>query len=68
MTNVIQSGDGRIVPMNCAGCGATMNAHAEKPVDPLTRAETETVDAAVGALIDEIHQCPNCGNVQSRRV
>ena len=68
MTNVIQSSDGRIVPMTCPGCGAKMNPHAEKPVDPVTRAETERMDAAVGALIEEIHQCPNCHNVQSRRV
>ncbi|MBA2303560.1 MAG: hypothetical protein H0W08_13110 [Acidobacteria bacterium] len=64
----VQNGDGRIVPMTCAGCGMKMNPHAEKPVDPVTRADTERVDAAVSALIEEIHQCPDCGNVQSRRV
>jgi predicted RNA-binding Zn-ribbon protein involved in translation (DUF1610 family) len=67
MTNVVAS-DGRIVPMTCASCGATMNPHAEKPVDPVTRAETQSVDAGVDALIEQIHQCPGCGNVQSRRV
>jgi hypothetical protein len=68
MTNVIHNGDGRIVPMTCAACGARMNAHAEKPVDPVTREETGRMDAAIGAFIEEVHQCPGCGNVQSRRV
>lgn len=66
MTNINQIGDRRIVPMTCPGCGAQMNVHAEKPVDPVTRAETERVDA-LGPLIEEIHQCPGCGTVQSRR-
>ena len=60
--------DGRIVPMTCAACGALMNPHAEKPVVPLTEAEATAVDWAVGGLVEEVHQCPQCGGVQSRRV
>ena len=58
----------QIAPMTCGGCGATMNPHAEKPVEPVTRLETERMDASVGALIEEIHQCPDCHNVHSRRL
>jgi ribosomal protein L37AE/L43A len=50
--------------MTCSKCGHTMNAHAEKPVDPSD--ETEASGALL--LIEEVHQCPNCGNVVSRRV
>ena len=41
-----------------------MNAHAEKPVEP------RDADEAAGAvlLIEEVHYCPNCGDVESRRM
>ncbi|HJR58293.1 MAG TPA: hypothetical protein VJ813_02800 [Vicinamibacterales bacterium] len=45
-----------------------MNPHAEKPVVPLTEAEATVADWAVGGLVEEVHQCPQCGGVQSRRV
>jgi hypothetical protein len=45
-----------------------MNAHAEKPVMPVSAEEADRADAGLGALIEEIHQCPRCGHVQSRRV
>lgn len=68
MTNdTVWSNEGRIVPMTCDACGATMNPHAEKPVVAATRAEAERMDPAFGGLIEEIHQCPACGSVQSRR-
>ena len=44
--------------MHCPRCGAEMNRHAEK----LVYAESAT------ELVDEIHACPRCGNVESRRV
>jgi exosome complex RNA-binding protein Csl4 len=49
--------------MTCPTCGHTMNAHAEKPVEP--RDETEAVAVL---LIEEVHHCPKCGNVESRRI
>ena len=57
----------RIVPMTCSACGATMNPHAEKLVVPFGDGDVEGVDWAVGGLIEEIHQCPQCARVQSRR-
>ena len=53
--------------MTCAMCGATMNAHAEKPVVPISAEEAGSANAVIG-LIEEVHQCPHCGAVQSRRV
>ena len=57
----------RVTPMTCAMCGATMNAHAEKPVVPISAEEAGSANAVIG-LIEEVHQCPHCGAVQSRRV
>ena len=57
----------QIAPMICELCGAMMNAHAEKFVEPLSAAEAEQSDPALGGLIEEIHQCPRCGRIQSRR-
>ena len=57
----------QIAPMLCEMCGALMNAHAEKLVEPLSAAEADQSDPALGGLIEEIHQCPRCGRVQSRR-
>jgi hypothetical protein len=45
-----------------------MNHHAEKVVYPATAEELRLVDAALGGLLEGTHACPNCGNVESRRV
>ena len=52
----------------CPHCGATMNHHADKPVEPTDARESALVDAAFGAVIHEVHGCPSCGNVESRVV
>ena len=52
--------------MKCPKCGAEMNCHAEKPVDPLSAKEDAA--AAQGALVEEIHLCPRCGFAESRRL
>jgi hypothetical protein len=52
----------------CPACGARMNPHAEKVAVPMTEAEDEDADWVLGGVIEEIHQCPACGHVQSRRV
>ena len=57
----------QIVPMTCEGCGEPMNAHAEKPVVPVSADEAERADRGLGLLIEEVHQCPRCGAIQSRR-
>ena len=42
--------------LHCPRCGAEMNRHAEKLVYGEGAAE----------LLEEIHACPRCGNVESR--
>lgn len=54
--------------LRCPKCGAEMNRHAEKLVQPANAAELPLVDAALGGLLEETHACPGCGNVESRRV
>jgi hypothetical protein len=44
-----------------------MNRHAEKVVHPAIIDELRLVDAALGGLVEEMHACPRCGNVESRR-
>ena len=44
-----------------------MNHHADKLVEPTTRAELDQVNAALGGIVEEAHACPDCGNVESRR-
>jgi predicted RNA-binding Zn-ribbon protein involved in translation (DUF1610 family) len=53
-------------PMTCPKCGAEMNCHAEKPVDPL--GAKEAAAATKGTLVEEIHLCPSCGVTESRRL
>jgi ribosomal protein S27AE len=50
--------------MICPVCGAVMNHHADKLVDPVDR--LDAVDPALGGLLEETHACPRCGNVESR--
>lgn len=52
--------------MKCPVCGAEMNPHAEKIVEPRSPAEAAKADWTVGGLVEEIHQCPACGGVESR--
>lgn len=53
--------------MKCPACGAQMNPHAEKPTLPVDASEAARVDWGVGGVVEEIHQCPACGRVESRR-
>jgi transcription elongation factor Elf1 len=54
-------------PMICKECGVTMNYHAEKLVDPTNVEEARRIDPKLGGLIEEMHTCPGCGRVDSRR-
>jgi predicted RNA-binding Zn-ribbon protein involved in translation (DUF1610 family) len=47
-----------MVRLRCPRCGAEMNRHAEKLVYAEGAAE----------LLEEVHACPRCGNVESRRM
>jgi ribosomal protein S27AE len=53
--------------MICPKCGDEMNHHADKLVDPITPEERKHINPALGGLIEETHQCPSCGGVESRR-
>ena len=52
--------------MICDRCGATMNHHAEKLVEQSDVSEAQHANAALGGWIEEVHQCPRCGWVDSR--
>ena len=54
-------------PMICPPCGATMNHHAEKLVDPRTAEEAKQMDPKLGGILEEFHTCPRCGSTSSRR-
>jgi len=53
--------------MRCPNCGAEMNHHAEKLVQPTGSAEAASVDPALGGVIEEVHTCPACGRQAARR-
>ena len=44
-----------------------MNHHADKLVHPATSEEAKKIDAAIGGIIEEMHCCPGCGVMESRR-
>jgi len=46
----------------CVACATPMNQHAEK----VDFSSTLSVDPAFYGTVQEIHQCPGCGNVQTR--
>ena len=48
-------------PLACEVCGAAMNHHANKPVDPRSPEE-----AAAGLVTLEAHRCPACGHAETR--
>jgi predicted RNA-binding Zn-ribbon protein involved in translation (DUF1610 family) len=58
----------RIARMTCPGCGTEMNPHAEKPMVPPPDAEDGPAGWLVVGIIEEVHQCPACGHMESRRV
>jgi predicted RNA-binding Zn-ribbon protein involved in translation (DUF1610 family) len=53
-------------PMVCPECGATMNQHAAKVVYG-GEAPAAGVDPFLGGVVEEMHACPSCGYVTSRR-
>ena len=53
-------------PMVCPKCGATMNRHAEKLVEPRDANEVARAVAALGGIVQEFHYCPKCGGVAER--
>jgi hypothetical protein len=53
----------RIEVIHCPNDGTAMNCHAEKPVEPRNAEEARS-----GDIVEQVHQCPRCGAVESRRV
>ncbi len=53
--------------MLCPRCGVAMNHHAEKPVYVDEPEETGAIDPVLGAVVIEVHTCPECGESASRR-
>jgi len=51
--------------MICPRCGAEMNNHAEK-ISYETAEGNRNPDAVFGGVVDKIHTCPGCANVESR--
>ena len=51
--------------MICPSCGSEMNHHAEKLVLPTGPADV--VDPVLGGVVEEVHACPACGAMASRR-
>ncbi|MGE5306131.1 MAG: hypothetical protein ACM3TN_22725 [Alphaproteobacteria bacterium] len=53
--------------MICPKCGDEMNHHADKLLDPVSPEDLTHVNPALGGVIEEMHCCPGCGAVESRR-
>jgi hypothetical protein len=44
-----------------------MNHHANKVDYSVGNAESERVDPDFNGVLQEVHQCPNCGYIELRR-
>jgi len=53
--------------MRCPSCGAEMNHHADKLVQPTGAADEPMVDSALGGIVEEVYTCPACGTEAARR-
>jgi predicted RNA-binding Zn-ribbon protein involved in translation (DUF1610 family) len=53
--------------VRCPDCGVEMNRHAEKVDYTAGLAEPRAVDPDLGGILLAVHQCPDCGNVETRR-
>ena len=53
-------------PMTCPKCGATMNQHAERLIDPRSREEVARLDSELYGVVHQMHSCPACGASASR--
>jgi rubrerythrin len=51
----------------CPKCGDEMNHHADKLVYPTNTDELHQTHPDLGAVVEETHDCPGCGAVESRR-
>jgi hypothetical protein len=45
-----------------------MNRHAEKLVTSESSDESRDADLDLGGVVEEVHCCPGCGEIMTRRV
>ena len=53
--------------VKCPACGAEMNHHAEKIDYTAALADPNAMDPELGGVMEEVHTCPKCGDVETRR-
>ncbi len=53
--------------LRCPKCGAEMNHHADKIDYAASVAEPQASDLGLGGVLQEVHTCRSCGNVELRR-
>ena len=51
----------------CKDCGTEMTHHADKLNYGAAITEPEAVDPALGGVLEEVHACPQCGEIETRR-
>ncbi|MFN2386296.1 MAG: hypothetical protein ABR576_08430 [Thermoanaerobaculia bacterium] len=51
-------------PIPCPHCGAAMNRHAEKIVQPVD--DQSSAEAGLEGLLLSFHECPACGWIEQR--
>ncbi|MGH7966900.1 MAG: hypothetical protein ACRERD_34605 [Candidatus Binatia bacterium] len=53
--------------MICPRCEIPMNYHAEKLDYTAALDAPDAVDPELGGVLEEVHACPGCGNIGTRR-
>jgi ribosomal protein S27AE len=53
--------------MICPNCGIEMNYHAEKLDYTAALTDPDAVDPDLDGVLEEIHACPRCGKMGTRR-
>ena len=53
--------------LRCPQCGIAMNYHAEKIDYMAALTNPEAIDPDLGGIVEEVHTCPGCGNMETRR-
>jgi len=72
MARVLRAGRDTVVasdattPLVCPQCGMTMNQHATKVDYSAGRQMPAAVDPDFHGVLQEVHQCANCGNIELR--
>ena len=53
--------------IRCPRCGAEMNHHANKVDYSAGHADPRAIDPVFSGVLQQVHQCPGCGNIELRR-